>query len=325
MSIPLAADAPPWWAWRARLWRWWQARRPPTDNLRLTQRNVYILPSRAGWLLALTLLVLLIASINFQLNLGYLLTFLLTGCATAGMMECHNTLRGLGLHLQAPQPLFAGALAVLHVKLSNARRAPRCAIGVALKGTVHWSWADVPGQGEATVRVGFKPPRRGLHRVPTLTVETRYPLGTFRVWAVWRPAAQVLVYPAPEALPPPPPPGAPRAGAGLAGGARASGEFDGVRAWQRGDPMKLIVWKKFARSDELVSRDTVHMQRQELWLDFAHAGDTDVEARLSRLTAWVLAADAQNLNYGLRLPGIVVAPASGVAQRLRCLEALALA
>ncbi len=41
----------------------------------LTQRNVYILPTGPGWMLALTLLVLLIASINFQLNLGYLLTF----------------------------------------------------------------------------------------------------------------------------------------------------------------------------------------------------------------------------------------------------------
>ncbi len=31
--------------------------------------------------------------------------------------------------------------------------------------------------------------------VPPLTAETRFPLGTFRVWTVWKPAAQVLVYP----------------------------------------------------------------------------------------------------------------------------------
>ena len=161
--------------------------------------------------------------------------------------------------------------------------------------------------------------------MPTLTAETRFPLGTFRVWTVWRPAAQVLVYPAPEPMPPALPPGEPRSGAGLAGGARASGEFDGVRAYQRGDPMKLIVWKKFAKSDELVSRDTLHMQRQELWLDFARIGGLDVEGRLSRLAAWVLMADEQGLDYGLRLPGVEIKPASGPAQRLRCLEALATA
>ncbi|MFT4194862.1 MAG: DUF58 domain-containing protein, partial [Ottowia sp.] len=205
------------WSPRARLRRWWHARLPLTDTWHLTQRNVYILPTRAGWMLAATLLVLLVASINYQLNLGYLLTFLLAGCAAAGMVVGHNTLRGLSLHLQPPQPLFAGGLAVLQIKLANARRAPRHAIGLALEGTDHWAWADVPGQGEAAVQVSFKPPRRGLHPAPLLTAETRYPLGTFRVWTVWRPAAQVLVYPAPEAPPPPLPPGEPRAGTGLAG------------------------------------------------------------------------------------------------------------
>jgi hypothetical protein len=65
-----------------------------SDTTLLTQRNVYILPTGAGWMLALTLLVLLVASINFQLNLGYLLTFLLAGSAVAGMHICHATLRG---------------------------------------------------------------------------------------------------------------------------------------------------------------------------------------------------------------------------------------
>jgi len=37
----------------------------------------------------------------------------------------------------------------------------------------------------------------------------------------------------------------------------------------------------------------------------------------------VLAADAQHLDYGLRLPGVEIPPAGGAAQRLRCLEALA--
>jgi uncharacterized protein (DUF58 family) len=330
LSTLSAADAPlPRWALRARLRarvrRWWHARLPLTDNWLLTQRNVYILPTRAGWLLAATLVTLLIGSINYQLNLGYLLTFLLAGCAAAGMVVGHGTLRGLGLHLQAPQPLFAGGMATLDVRLTNDRRAPRLAVGVALEGSGQWSWADVPGQGAASVQISFKPPRRGLHRVPALTAETRFPLGTFRVWTIWRPAAQVLVWPAPETPPQPLPPGEPRAGAGLAGGARASGEFDGVRAYQHGDPMKLIVWKKFAKSGELVARDTVHMQRQELWFDHARAGHADPEVRLSRLAAWVLEADDRGLDYGLRLPGVEIAPGCGAAQRLRCLEALALA
>lgn len=313
----------PWWRLRPRLRQWWHARLPLADTLTLTQRNVYILPTRAGWMLAATLAILLVASINYQLNLGYLLTFLLAGCAAVGMVISHNTLRGLTLHMLPPPQLFSGHLAILDIKLTNDRPAPRYAIGLAADDTSHWVWADVPRQGEATVQISFKPTRRGVHPVPTLTTETRFPLGTFRVWAIWRPAAQVVVYPAPETHPPTLPHGEPLSGAGIAASARSSGEFDGVRAYQRGDPMKLVVWKKFAKSDELVSRDATQVQRYELWLDFARTGSLDTEGRLSRLAAWILMADAQGLDYGLRLPGVEIKPATGAAHRLRCLQALA--
>lgn len=324
---PESTSALPWWALRARIRRhwadWWQARLPATDTLTLTQRNVYILPSRAGWMLAATLVVLLVTSINYQLNLGYLLTFLLAGCAAAGMVVGHATLRGLVLSLQPPQALFAGAPATLELRLINARPRARLAIGVATEAQRQWAWVDVPAGAEAGLAVRFQPVRRGLHPCPVLRVETRFPLGTFRVWALWRPAARVLVYPAPEPQAPPLPGGQPTAGAGLARQARASDEFDGVRGYQPGDPMKRIVWKKYARSGELVTRDTQQAQRQALWLDFTHMAGLDVEARLSRLTAWVLAADRQGLDWGLRLPGLTITPAGGPAQRLRCLEALA--
>jgi hypothetical protein len=73
-----------------------------------------------------------------------------------------------------------------------------------------------------------------------------------------------------------------------------------------------------------VSRDTLQAQRHELWLDFAQVGLADREARLSRLTAWVLQADKLGVDYGLRLPGRQVAPGAGEAHKRRCLEALAL-
>lgn len=306
-----------------RLSAWWLARQPRTDNLVLTQRNVYILPTRAGWMLAATLVALLIASINYQLNLGFLLTFMLAGCAAAGMVVGHGTLRGLRLQLQRPEPLFAGQPAHCRIRLVNDRRTPRLALGIALHHTRQWGFTDVPAGGQAQLEVGFQPAHRGLHPVPPLIIETRFPLGSFRVWALWRPSAQVLVYPAAELAPPPLPPGEPRAGSGAGSTARASGEFEGVRAYQRGDPLKLVVWKKFARSGELVSRDVEHEQRAALWLDFTRTGSGDTEQRLSRLTAWVLAADAAGLDYGLRLPATEIPVQGGSAQRQRCLQALA--
>jgi uncharacterized protein (DUF58 family) len=293
----------------------------------LTQRNVYILPTRPGFMLGLTLLVLLVGSINYQLNLGYLLTFLLAGSAIVGMHVCHATLRGLTLNLLAPPPQFAGASATLSVVLGNTRNQVRHGIGLAVLDAMHedhWTWTDVPAQGSCTVQVAFRPERRGLHPVPPLTAETRFPLGTFRVWTVWRPAAQVLVYPRPETMPPPLPQGEPRSGGTALSRVQNTGEFEGVRAYRRGDPLKLVVWKKAAKTDELVSRDTLQAQRHELWLDATQCGLADREARISRLAAWVLQADKLGQDYGLRLPGQDVPPGSGEAHKRRCLEALAL-
>jgi uncharacterized protein (DUF58 family) len=314
---------------RKRFRHWWQSKLPLTDTMTLGQRNVYILPTRAGWMLLLTLLVLLVASINYQLNLGYLLTFMLAGAAVVGMHVCHGNLRGLTMHLIAPNDQYAGTSTLFDIRLSHERSAARPSIGLSLLDARHWSWTDVPAQGSALVQVGFTPAQRGLHRLPDLTAETRFPLGTFRVWTVWRPKAQVLVYPAPEAHAPPLPPGEPRAGGGVATQTQNTGEFDGVRGYRRGDPMKLVVWKKVAQavargSDELVSRDTQQTQRYELWLDYTTCGHAGVEHKLSRLCAWVLAADKLGSSYGLRLPGREIKPSTGEGHRRQCLEALAL-
>ena len=309
---------------RTRFQRWFEARLPLRDVVTLTQRTVYILPTAPGFMLGATLLVLLVASINYQLNLGYLLTFLLAGSAVVGMHVCHGTLRGITMNLVAPDAQYAGASANISINLLSERRSVRYGIGLSVLGSNHWVWTDVPAQGSATVHVAFKPERRGLHRIPMLTAETRFPLGTFRVWTVWRPAAQVLVYPKPEAFAPPLPPGEPRAGGAATSHPQASGEYDGVRAYRRGDPLKLVVWKKVAKADELVSRDAQQVQRYELWLDRSHTGVADPEQQLSRLCAWVLAADKQEVDYGLRLGGVEIAPGWGEAHKKRCLEALAL-
>ncbi len=312
---------------------WFTARLPLQDSATLTQRNVYILPTRPGLMLGLTLLVLLVASINYQLNLGYLLTFMLTGAAIIGIHVCHGTLSGLTMHLLAPDAHFAGASVPLAIQLNNPSKRTRFGLGLAVLGSGHWSWTDVRPQGSAKVHISFTAERRGLQRIPTLTAETRFPLGTFRVWTVWRPASQVLVYPAPELNPPPLPPGEPRSGGAQTAQRHITGEFDGVRAYRRGDPLKLVVWKKAAKSDELVSRDAQQAQRLELWLDLQSveqrlrgrvAGDAREQA-LSRLCAWVLQAEARGLRYGLRAGSLELTPDSGPAHQKNCLQALALA
>lgn len=302
---------------------WWQNRLPSADTLRLTQRNVYILPTRAGLAYALTLVVMLLAAVNYQLNLGYALTFLLAGAGIVSMHMTHNTLRGLTLQLRPPRSAFAGESAALELVLDNPGNAPRHGLALRLHGAPADTavWCDVPACGQQQAQLRLLLPRRGWHDVPALVVETVFPFGLFRAWALWRPAARVLAWPQPEAAPPP----LPSASAAAGQQARRQGEgteLDGVRAWRRGDALRQVAWKKVAKSGELVSRETSQSSARELWLAWNDIHAPGSEARLSRLAAWVLAAERQGLACGLRLPGRELPPGLGEGHRRQALDLL---
>ena len=333
-----------------RLRAWWLRRLPPQDQTDLQHGNLYLLPTRAGWMLALTLLLILLGSINYQLNLGYLLTFLLAGSAAAGVWVGHRNLVGLSLSLHPGEPVFAGQSAAIEIQLRNPSRRARYAVGLQWLDHPHASrsapsagvlagaggptasdvWADVDPQDQHTVHLAYPTQRRGRHSLPALRVQTVFPLGTFKVWHWWCPAAQLWVYPAPEVPAPPLPLGlhADDGPAQRQAGSRHSDEAQDVRPYRRGDPLKWVLWKKAARlagsaQPQWLSRDFGLPSAAELWLDASRCGLADEEARRARLCAWVLQAEAQGLRYGLRLPGLEIAPDHGPAQRRRCLEALA--
>ncbi len=317
------------WSPRLRFQSWWQSRLPLHDTQTLTQANVYIVPSRAGVMYAATVLVLLLASINYQLNLGYVLTFLLAGSGVVSMHVTHGTLRGLVLHLRPPTSVHAGQPAVLDIVLTSPAR-QRYGIGLKVLDAPDATrvWTDVPAGGQSVVHVSWVPGHRGRHALPALSAETRFPLGLFRCWTVWRPAATLLAWPAIEPEAPALPAARPVPGHRSSARSSDGGEVEGVRAYRRGDPLKLVAWKKAAQAmetgAELVSRDTSASARRELWLEWDSAAGLDPEARLSRLAAWTLAAERAGIEFGLRLPGVQLDPAAGEVQRRQALDAMAL-
>ena len=142
---------------------------------------------------------------------------------------------------------------------------------------------------------------------------------------MWRPA-QVLVYPAPRPAPPPLPPGEP-AQQRTARRRAASGEFDGVRAYRAATRSSWWCGKRPPSATRLRRTGQPRHppdQRYELWLDFAPGRGCRTDHELSRLTAWVLQADRLGLDYGLRLPGVEIAPdarrQAQSPQGRRCLE-----
>ncbi len=94
----------------------------------LDRKRVYILPTRAGLLFAAAMLMLLVGAINYGLQLGFLLTFLVTSMAVIGMYHTHRNLARITLRGHHVDNVFAGDLASFQVSLSNPTAEARFAL-----------------------------------------------------------------------------------------------------------------------------------------------------------------------------------------------------
>jgi hypothetical protein len=83
---------------RATLHRWlFRVSGPEPAPIQLGQRRIFVLPTRFGLALALTLLVMLLASINYTLSLGFALTFLIGSVAWISIHHAFRNLVGLSI------------------------------------------------------------------------------------------------------------------------------------------------------------------------------------------------------------------------------------
>ncbi len=296
---------------------------PETGPVTLTQNRIYILPTRAGVLFGATALVMLLGCINYNLGLGYVLTFLMSGLAVVSMLHTFRNLVRLQLGPGRPEPVFAGDRALFPVLLSDPGTVVRRSIGLS-GADLEPSFVDVGVGQTTTVEIRIPAERRGRLALGHLRVFTTFPLGLFQAWSNLKLDVHCLVYPRPEPGHIPLP--APRAGDsnGLEMG-QGQDDFAGLRQYQHGDSLRHVAWKAAARAEPLMTKQFTGLAAGALWLDWdAMPTDFRVEARLSRLTRWVLEAARAGHSYGLRLPSIVIAVDSGPAHQLRCLTALAL-
>jgi len=301
--------------------------RPPEPvPVILTQRRVYVLPTRGGLLYALSLLVLLIGAINYNLSLGYGLVFLLGGLGIVSILHGFRNLAGLSLSVGAPAPVYAGETARFPLLLNNMDARERRLLRLFLPAQAAVT-VDVPPQGSARALLALAAPRRGWLMLPRVTIDTVWPLGLVRAWSYAAPALACLVYPRPaDAVPPVP------TFAGMQGGRLPSEigdeDFAGLRRHQPSDAPHHVAWKTAARLGPNAALQTKQFSgtaSQALWFDWALLpANMDAETRLSVLARWVLDAEDAGLSYGLRLPGGEIPQGHGPAHLHACLKALAL-
>lgn len=304
-------------------YRWVSRRHAPEPGVVfLDQRRVYILPTRHGLSFGAVVLLLLIGSINYNLSLGYVLTFLLAGLGIVSILHTFRNLAHLYVSAGRVAPVFAGDSARFQLALENRSDFDRHSIDLAC-GQARAS-CGVPARQQRWVELPLKAERRGWLPLQRVTIDTRYPLGLMRAWSYVQPEVRALVYPRPDTAPLPPTQSDADTGDAVSAGAGAD-DFSGLRPYQASDSPRHVAWKASARSEFLLTKLFAGQVSSELWFEWERLpAQMPDEARLSRLARWVMLAEEHGLRYGLRIPGTVVPLGEGTLQRDRCLRELAL-
>lgn len=320
----------------------------------LTQRRIFILPTRRGMGFGVLLLLMLAGDINYGLSLGYVLTFLLATMAVMSMLYTFRNMADLRVQAGHCEAVFAGEMAQFVFHFHNNSHLPRYRLTLKNRNNPDvtpqppnitrnitrniFSFRrqaspaqikvanevifDLAARQNLTVKFPLPTSARGWLNSGRLTLYTEFPLGLFHAWSYLQFDTPCLVYPSPAA-PLPLPVQHDKNGLGLAQ-VKGDEDFSGVRGYVTGDALTHIAWKALAREQGLQVKQFSDQAGQQIWLDWHHLPHLATETKLAVLTRWVLTANEQKMRYGLRLPEIEIFPDHGDSHRAECLKALAL-
>ena len=294
---------------------------PFDGEVTLTRDRVYIVPSKVGLIFALLLLVLLIGSINYEKNLGFVLTFLLAGVGNVLLLATWRNLAGLKIKSSNSSPVFAGEEACFKVQLVNQQLFNRYSIAISQHGEEQ---DIVDCAASSTQMISFKQTtrKRGVLNAGRFRLYTGFPSGLFITWTWIDLSMSCLVYPAPDDNI-----DLPIYDRSDSGDTDASGQgmenFSHLRKYHQGDNLSRISWKAAAKNDELLSKEFIGSKPVTHWINWDEIPARDTEHRLSIMTALIIHAENQQQCYGIKLPEKHIAPDFGNKHFHQCLSALA--
>jgi uncharacterized protein (DUF58 family) len=288
----------------------------------LSARQIYILPTRWSVFYALMLLALLIGAINYTLSLAYLIAFLLAALANVAMLHTWRNLAYLQVSIISAQPVFAGDLVKINIRINELKNRPRQAIYAHFLNNSTGVIA-LSANGEKHFAIPLNTSQRGYCTVPRMKLHTEFPLNLFHAWALVDSSFQLLVYPRPSANQVEMPNTQDLEVKGNDATRTGDEDFIGHKAYQIGDLPSKVDWKASSRGIGMFSKQYNNEAGSTLYLDWSHtSGNT--ETRISQLTRLVIDAHATQRKYGLALNNAVrLAPNNTNAHYHACLKALA--
>lgn len=283
------------------------------------QSRTFIIPTAFGFAFAAVCFLLLLMAVGFSNNIIYFFVFYLIAIALVAMLMTNNNVDRVQILSIQPENIFAGENNKIFVHLTNTKLLPSYSLQLYLDKKNHI--AEVPvlnGMETATTICFWKPATRGLHQLPRLQMQTRFPFGMLHSWCLYKKDKQVLIYPAKigfEILP---------KDLGGAEFQSNAGLFKEHRVFQSSDSTKRIDWRVSQKFDQLMVKTFESQSNQSIHLDYKFTLSlADFEKRVSQLALWADLAEKNKMNYSFAFNDFSLPADSGEIHYRKIMDFLA--
>lgn len=300
--------------------RWLDRRSPNVKQTTLTQRHIYIMPSRlGGYFLALLLLLLLVA-INYQNNMIFLMVFLLASMFVVCVLHSYQNLSGLVIKQLYCRDAFINdwALLALQLKSDNTpHQSLRLCWGEPYDEAIFLQAGELK-----SLTLQFLPLERGYLQAPRLLIESFYPLGLLRTWTWLKVDSDAYVYPEPVYQP-----FSQHFGKGSDSDVGEQLTYDGedfygFSQYQQGDSLRRVNWSSYAKGGSLMTKQFSQSNSTIIQLDYDDFSG-GVEQRLSALCYWIVRFTENDQSFSVNLAGQLYGPDQGLVYQTQLLQVLA--
>lgn len=306
------------------LWySWVDKRSAKAASHRLHHKNLYVLPTAAGWaFLALAFVVWLLGT-NYQNNLILALAYFQVSLFVVSILHTYNNMAGLQIDCLGGGAGHAGQRLAFKLRLHSRNRFGCHYLHLGWRGD-KIKVIDCSASTAEHVEVDLLAEQRGRLRPPMLLLRSEFPLGLVKCWAWLSFATEVIVYPKPLQASLPKSANSADESQGVDHHELGNDEFVGYQSYRPGDSMRNIAWKQYARERGLHSKVFGSQSGEVESLHWQNFFNGDTELALSQMTYCALQLNKDNRKFGLTLPQAEVSRGQGETHLAQVLRTLAL-
>lgn len=312
--------------------RWLNKRIPAAPVFSLHHKNIFIFPSKFGFLYLFLCLLMFLLGTNYQNNLMLLLCYFLLAVFLVNLINSYSNFARLSVKIGKVSDTYTNENAQL---LLWFEAAPSHSLSV--HGVVNIGFRKSSRQQQFDfdnpanpVALSLKCTERGMHAIPRMTLSSNYPLGLIKCWTHLAFSPPIYVIPAPIFSPLDLLSDNPINNAGDAVSenkidASTQDDFSHLKNYQVGEPLRHVAWKQLAKGRGMLSKQFSGTQQHTIWLVLPHSSNTkQLEESLAKLSFQITALSQKERTFGLKLHHQVIEPNTGDEHRQSCLRALAL-